>query len=407
MSEENKEEEDWEDLEVQRRADLKAVLSFVAGLVILVLVGVVSAVMMAGKEKPEPEEVAEVTPSVEVATVVPYEGSIEVVGEGVVATLREVAISAEVSGKVTEIGGNVKMGGQVRAGELLLRLDRADYQNSLDQATAQIAEAEMTIVEEKARRDQALRDWQTLGSGEPSDLLARKPQLKSAEARLASVRAEVARARRNLERTEIRAPFDGIVRSEFVEKGMIVAPGVELITLFSPSELEVLLPVALSNYGMLARDEGGRLTGSATLSGNLGGEELTWPGRIVRSSGEVASGALTAGVVVAIEAASREGPLRYPPPGLFVKATLTGQELTGAVTIPREAIRGSNEVYVLTGEDRIMKRRLEVARSGRDEVLATAGVEAGERLVMTRMNTAVDGMEVLVTEDESLRENAQ
>lgn len=403
MSDENAvaEEEDWDELEVQRSADLKAVLSFVAGLVILILTGVLSAALMAGKKKPETVVVTSAIPSVEVTAVKSYQGQAEVTGEGVVATLREVMISAEVSGKVAEVGANVKMGGQVRAGELLLRIDSADYQNALDQANAQIAEAEMMITQEKARRDQALRDWKKLGSGEPSDLLSRKPQLKSAEARLASVRTEVALARRNLERTEIRAPFDGIIRSEIVERGMIVTPAAELMALFSPSELEVMVPVALSNYGTLSRDQDGNLAGEAVLSGSLGGEEVTWPGRIVRSSGEVASGALTAGVVVAIEPAAHEGELRFPPPGLFVKATLMGNDLDGAVIIPREAVRGADEVFVLNEKDEIEMRRLKIVRSSRDEVLATAGVQPGERLIMTRMNSAVDGMRVQVADTDT------
>lgn len=397
MSEEiTDKEEDWVELEKQRAADLKAVLSFLVGIVILVLAGLLSFALIASKAKPKKEEVVTSLPSVEVIAVESYEGQAEIAGEGIVATLREVTVSPEISGKIIEVGENVKMGGQVRAGELLVRIDRADYQNALDQALAQIADAEMAIIQEEARRDQALRDWETLGTGEPSDLLSRKPQLKAAEARLAGIRTEVARAQRNLERTEIRAPFDGTIRSELVERGMNVTPNMELMTLFSPSELEVMLPVALSNYGMLSRDELGNLTGKAILTGDLGGETLTWPGQIVRGSGEIASGALTAGVVVAIQASDREGPLRFPPPGLFVQATLMGNDLAGTVVIPREAVRGSDEVFVVNDGGTIERRQLTIVRSNRDEILASKGVEPGERLITTRMNSAVDGMEVVV-----------
>lgn len=397
MSEEiTDKEEDWVELEKQRAADLKAVLSFLVGIVILVLAGLLSFALIASKAKPKKEEVVTSLPSVEVIAVESYEGQAEIAGEGIVATLREVTVSPEISGKIIEVGENVKMGGQVRAGELLVRIDRADYQNALDQALAQIADAEMAIIQEEARRDQALRDWETLGSGEPSDLLSRKPQLKAAEARLAGIRTEVARAQRNLERTEIRAPFDGTIRSELVERGMNVTPNMELMTLFSPSELEVMLPVALSNYGMLSRDELGNLTGKAILTGDLGGETLTWPGQIARGSGEIASGALTAGVVVAIQASEREGPLRFPPPGLFVQATLMGNDLAGTVVIPREAVRGSDEVFVVNDGGTIERRQLTIVRSNRDEILASKGVEPGERLITTRMNSAVDGMEVVV-----------
>jgi RND family efflux transporter MFP subunit len=398
MSEET--EEEWSELELQRKSDLKAVLSFVIGLVMLALVAGLSFVLLKTMQKPEAVEVSEPIPSVQVVEVRPYEGNTEIEAEGVVETLREVTLSAQVSGKVTEVGDNVKAGGRVTAGELLVRLEEADYQTALEQAKSQVAEAELALEQEEARRDQALRDWEKLGKGEIGDLLARKPQLKSVRSSLESARAEVARAQRDLERTEIQAPFAGVIRSESVERGAIVSPGVELMTLFSPSELEVMLPIPLSKYGLLARDETGNLTGNAVVRGTLGGEEWTWPGEIVRSSGEVESGALTSGVVISVQPADLEGPLRFPPPGLFVNVTLSGSRLNDAVIIPRQAVRGSNEVYILGEGNQLELRELTVTRATREEVLATAGVKAGELLVTTRMSSATEGLNVKVTEDQ-------
>ena len=186
-----------------------------------------------------------------------------------------VELTAEVSGKLIEVSANLVPGGRVREGEVLVAIDPADSRAALEQCKAAqerarmgVADAQLAIEEEEARRDQALRDWKKLGRGEPSDLLARKPQLVSAQARLASAladvesaKADVGSASRNLERTVIRAPFDGVVREEFVEVGAVLAPGTRLVTLFSERSLEVELPLKLEDYALLKRDENGGVQG--------------------------------------------------------------------------------------------------------------------------------------------------
>ncbi|MDP0489881.1 MAG: efflux RND transporter periplasmic adaptor subunit [Verrucomicrobiota bacterium JB023] len=400
MSEE-REIESEEELEVERRSAVHAVLSFVGVLLVLGLAIAGIAILLAtAPEAAKKEEEAIAAPAVEVREVTAVEGGVEVRAEGIVESRQVVRLTTEVSGKVVEMSPSLRVGGRVSAGELLVQLEQGDYRTALEQAKASVAEAELNLKQEEARRAQALRDWEKLGRGEPGDLLVRVPQLASAKASLASAKAEVERARRNLERTVVRAPFDAIVREEEVERGAVLAVGSPVATLFSSQALDVILPVKLEDFALLRRDSQGNPIGSVELEGTLGARKIVWPGRIVRTTGEVERSALTAGLVVAVEPTDDEGELNLPPPGLFVEARLEGEALPDAMMVPRSAVREGDRVAIVDEEDKLRFRNLTIVRSTADTVFATDGVTIGEQVIITRLNGPVEGMPVRTGEEE-------
>ena len=401
MSERKEVEETFEEMESTRKQSLHAVLSFLIALGILAGMG--AAVYFLTLTKPQAkkkEGVVAAHPVVEVAVVERREGGIPITAEGVVESQRVVTLTAEVSGRIVEVSPNLVAGGRVRQGEVLARLDAADYLAAQEQAKAAVADAKLALEQESARRDQAIRDWKKLGKGEPSDLLARKPQIASAEARLNSASAEVARAARNLARTVIHAPFDSVVRDESVEIGAVLLPGAQLATLFSERNLEVELPLQLADYALIQRDGDGQVTGEVILRGGLGSRTIIWNARIVRTSGEVSRDSLTAGVIALIEPADGEGEFRLPPPGLFVEAELAGQSLRQVVAVPREAVRDGGSVAVVNDEDLLEYRKLQVVRTNDSEVFVAGGVAEGERVVLTRLSLVGEGAKVSIKSDE-------
>ena len=391
-------------------------------IMMLVFMGVVGGLvkfLVATKpEAKKAEEQVKIIPVVKVIEVRPAKGGVEIEAEGVVESQRVVSLTAEISGKLIRVNQKLVPGGTVSRDEILVEIEPADYRAALEQAKAvkerakmSVADAQLALAQEVARREQALRDWRELGQGEPSALLERKPQLTSAEARLASARAdvesavaEVERAQRNLERTVIRAPFDAVVRQESVEVGAVLVPGMILTTLFSERDLEVELPLKLEDYAFLERDERGSVAGQVNLSAKLGLREVTWPGRLVRTSGELTRASLSASVVVAIDSSEEEGELNLPPTGLFVEAELKGQAILGAMVIPREAVREGRRLMVVEADGLLAFREVKVVRSFDEEVWVTEGVEIGEQVIVTRISGATEGMEVQVSELESEEE---
>ncbi len=96
---------------------------------------------------------------------------------------------------------------------MLLQIDPSDYEVAVQQARAQLLQAQAALEEEKARAKVAEEEWSQFTDGEAPALGLRKPQLASAYAALESAQANLAMAERNLERTTIRAPYGTVLRS--------------------------------------------------------------------------------------------------------------------------------------------------------------------------------------------------
>lgn len=384
-------EENFEALEATRRADSRAALSFLGALGVLVLGGGIAAYFYLTKEPPEQEENMEIVPTVRVSPIERGTHRVTIETQGVVESLREVDLAAEVSGRVRAISPQLINGGIVSEGEVLVELDHTDFLAALERAKSDLADAQLALTEEQAQAAQAARDWEKLGRGEPSDLALRKPQLTSAKARVAAAEAEVARAERDLERTKIRAPFDARVRRAAVEVGAVVTTGTAVATLFSATELEVRLPFTLRDYGML--DHGAEV--AITLQANLGGNRVTWPARLDRLTGEVERSTLSAYGIARVEA-NADG--SYPPVGLFVEATVPGQQLNEVVEIPRAVVRGGEVIWV-ENDGRLAKRAIDVLQPRRATLIVQGDFQENDRLVLTRLAAPLEGMQVEVVDD--------
>lgn len=380
--------ENEENYEEYRTTAIHAVLSFVIAVGLLLAgVGVIIA-FVATKPEPETNEERELLPTVRVEPIVPDSHAVEITTQGVVRSVREVSLAAEVPGRVLSIAPDFIQGGSLKEGDVLVEIDPSDYRAALARAESGLADARLALQQEQAQAEQARSDWAKLGRGEPSDLALRKPQIAAAEARIGSAEAEVELARRNLERTTIRAPFDARVRRAAVEAGAVVAKGTPVGELFSATDLEVRLPFPLHDYGFLTPDAGTEVA----LEAEIGGERHRWPAVLDRLEGEVERATLS-GYGIAKVKPDGEGEL--PPVGLFVEASVPGRVLEDVVELPRAAVRGRNEVWV-ENEGRLQKRTVEILRSGREELVVRGDFATSDRLVLTRLSAPLVGMKVEV-----------
>ena len=82
--------------------------------------------------------------------------------------------------------------------------------------------------------------------------------------------------------------------------------------------------------------------------------------------------------------------------GQFVEAAIPGRVLKQVFALPRKAVRADDEVLVITADERIQRRRLEVVWSDRDSVVVRSGLEPGERVSLTALPYAPDGAQVRI-----------
>ncbi len=387
--------------EVDRKIQVKAVASFVLILAIIVVTALGIVLLVINKRVAKEDEKRRIVPAVEIVEVAAADHAVKIFTQGVVESARETKLAAEVGGRVMEISPSFKRGGVVKKGERLVQIDPADYRSALAAAEVRRAEAELALEQEKARVEQAKLDWEKLGSGSKplNPLVLREPYLAAAEASAASAVEAAAKARRDVERTEILAPFDAGVRSANAEVGAVVAPGTMVAELYASGELEVRLPLSLEDFGFLARDADGMVTGEIVLKGKIGAEEYIWKAVTARVDPEIARETLSANIVVKVLPAGGSA-FPLPPVGLFVNAEIAGKTLDGVKEIPRRALLEGNRAIVVMEDNRIAFRDLVIPRLTRETALVSGGLEAGDRVVLTRLSAPVIGMEVEIEKEE-------
>ena len=311
-----------------------------------------------------------------------------------------------VTGIITEISDAFVVGGAFKRGDILLQIDKRDYEIALIQAKANHAQADAQYREEAALSEQALTEWRSLGrSGEPSSLNLREPQLAAAEANQQATLAQVERAELDLERTSIVAPYDGIVRERLVDPGQFVALGVQLGSIHSVHSVDVRLPLSNRQLTWLQLPEASSTPQEATqpllsnveLRATIGATEQLWSGKLIRAEGIDAT-TQQLNVIARVQEPYTQGvrPLRV---GQFVQARLQGEVLEDVFVIPRAALRESREVLIIDANDEIQRRQVTVAWSDDELVAISEGLEEGELLVITPMSTVTDGTPVRATID--------
>jgi RND family efflux transporter MFP subunit len=370
--------------------------------IVIALVGFgLAAVLLATGPKVEPRPREVIPPLVRVLDVAPETVRLRVSTHGTVVPRTESELVPEVSGRATWISPGLVSGGFFSRGEALLRVDPLDYEVALEQSRAGLARAESDL--SNAQKDYArqidLSQRRVSSDAQRDDATNR---LRVAEASLREAKARLARADRDLERTEITAPYDGRVRSKQVDVGQFVNRGTSLARIYAVDYAEVRLPVPDEELAFLdlplARGAQELMEPSpVTLRARFAGAVHEWTGEVVRTEGELDPRSRMVNVVARVK-----DPYLQPggrPPlsvGLFVEADIMGQLAEDVVVLPRSAMRGAATVLVVDADERLRFRDVDVLRVSHDEVLVRGGLQPGERVCVSPLETAMDGMRVRV-----------
>ena len=384
-------------------------LALKIGLPVLVLaLGAYAALLIMGA-KPEPEQrPPQISlPLVHVMEVKPESRRLTVEAEGTVAPRTTSHLTAEVSGRVVWVSPALVAGGFFKNGEVLLRIDSRVYRLAVVRARAAVAQARLKLATEEQEAALARQEWENLGSGPPTSLVLREPQINEAKASLAAAEAALEHAEYDLERTEVKAPYDGRVWSETVDIGQFIAPGAALARLYGVDFAEVRLPIpddelAYLHLPLAYRGQTRSAEGPAVvLSAEFAGKRHQWSGRILRTEGEIDPRTRMVHAVAEVKDPYGRGSDRSRPPlavGMFVEAEIRGKWVSDVVVLPRSVLRG-DQVLVVDEADRLYYRTVEILRAERDQVLIASGLSQGERVCVSVVQTPVDGMRVEVVDD--------
>jgi RND family efflux transporter MFP subunit len=370
------------------------------GLILVSIILVVALVAIAKGKRPEIKDTSKQAVLVEASPAEVVSLHLSVSSQGSVKPRTQTTLVAEVPGKIVSVSPNFIAGGFFRAGEILLQIDPSDYQTGLLRAQANLASRQAQYADQKARSEQALKDWTNLGrQGEPSDLTLRKPQLAEALAGVQAAEAELQEAQRDLERTRINVPYDGLVRAKQVDIGQFVSPGTPLGVTFSINTAEIRLPLSASDIEFLDLPSATRLDKAhripVILSAENAGMSDRWQAEIVRTEGVVDE---TSRVVYAVAelvdpygvlGQSTQPELRM---GTFVKADIQGLRVENAVLLPRSVLRADNTVLIANEDNRLEIRPVTVVRAEPRKVYISGGIAQGDMVVTTAIDAPIPGI---------------
>jgi len=370
-------------------------LGLIAGS-ILVVIGLVTVAKSKHSEKKDEASAAVL---VETVKAEPQSLNFSVISQGTVRPRTETVLVAEVPGKIVDVSPNFVAGGFFRKDEILLQIDDSDYHTAVKRAQANLASRQAQYADQKARSDQARKDWQNLGQkGEPSDLTLRKPQLAEALAAVQAAEADLQKAQRDLMRTSVSLPYDGLVRTKQVDVGQYVAPGTPLGVTFSIATAEIRLPLTSRDIAYLQLPSATGLDKSSRprvrLTADSSGISGEWQAEIIRTEGVVDESSRVIYAVAQIIdpyaalGKSNQSELKI---GTFVRAEIQGLRANNVTVLPRSVLRPDDTVLVANKDRKLEIRPVEVLRAEPESVYIGSGLEAGELVIKTIIEAPVPG----------------
>ena len=377
---------------------------------IVIGVGVFGFALLFGmRAAPAEVEPPRVIPTVSTVPARVTQGAIKVRGGGTVRPSAEVTIASQVGGRVIWTSAALVSGGRFVADEPLLRVDPADYENAVEAAEADLAQREVALLEAEENARLALDEWRRLAAREnldptpPNALVTRQPQLDAAAAALRSARARLEDARLALERTWIRAPFNGIVREETVDPGQFVAAGQAVGRLYATDAVEIVVPLSDNEAALIERLWSARAGDAATripvdIVSEYGGVEYAWSGYVDRAEAALDEQTRTVDVVVTVPepfTAPEDDPRRPPLLiGSYATVDIEGTSFDEYAVVPAAALRDGDVLWSVAGDPLLVLTPVEPIQEVDDEAVVLGPIPDGTPVIVSMLLFVTEGMTV-------------
>ena len=400
--------------------------SFLVAAGILLGAIAIAAIMVRMRPEPPLREPPSRTPFVTTAPTGAGAGAIPVYGAGTVRPRAEIDVAAQINGKVAWVDPAFQSGGRVDEGEVLFRIDDADYLNRVQQARANVAAQQVALLQAEedtriARTEYELfrqRQPDAAATGDANPLALRQPQLDAAKAALARDSASLADAELALSRTEVKAPFSGVVRMESVDLGQFVGAGQSVGRLYADDAVEVVVPLSDADAALIpglwqlrAGDRDRRV--GVTVTTGYGDRVYAWSGYVDRAEAALDEQTRTIDVVVRVpdpfsggspvhgddsggDAESDRAAVDGPPllVGQFVEVQVEGVAPERYFAIPRSALRTGNEVWAVRNDSLLTIVPVEILQRADEVVFVTGALNEDQQVVVSGIRIATEGMVV-------------
>jgi RND family efflux transporter MFP subunit len=366
----------------------------------LIIIGISTAIAavlyMLGQISPD--AIQEKDPmDVNVQILTPIDYQIKIKSTGTTTPITQTVLTSEVGGEVIYRSKKFSEGSSVISGEILAKIDDTDLQLQYKNALLQLASAEVQFAVQQAEAEIAQEAWDQVGEGIPQELTTKKPQLKQAKAALEVAKAQVQSAEKKLNKTEITAPYTGRIQNINIDLGSTIIPGQPVGSMYTSNEIEVTLSVKDSDLQFLDIPMDGRKLNSdqksiVIIKSLYKGEMQEWVGNLERVDGVIDPMTRMIKLIANFKNNFIEETKPILPIGLFVEAEINGKQLENIFMIPNSALTPNDELLFLNQDDALEIRKVSVLTKMKNHILVKEGMEAGERVVISKLSIATNGM---------------
>ncbi len=315
---------------------------------------------------------------------------------GTVEPAQDILLSPRVSGQVVELAPEFVPGGMVRQGDLLLRIDPADFENALSIRESELQQVAASLEIEQGRQSLARQELVLLGetiAEADRALVLREPQLASIQAQLNAAKAAVQRAKLDLERSRVFAPFDAQVLDRSVNVGSQVSPGDELGQLVGIDEYWILAAVPIRSLRWIQFPDPDTEGSAVTLrDSDAWGAEAEREARVERMIGTLDNQTRLARVLITVP--DPLGRKSDAPPLILdtlIEAQIEGRPIEDVVRLSRDYVRDRDTVWVMQ-DGKLEIRETDIVFRDAQYAYIRGGLTGGEEVVITTLATVADGV---------------
>ena len=332
---------------------------------------------------------------------------------GTVIPAKKLVVRTEVAGWIVEQNRNLVPGGMINKGDLLIRLDSRDYRFQVRQQQAHLITAEYEFAVEQGKQAVAHQEWQMMtremGTDTANlDLALRKPHLRHARARIAAARAGLDAAELTVERTTLRAPWDGIVLEEEVEQGQYLGNQSSVATLVASDAfwVQIGVPVFLVerlDFPVSSDDAEQGSSVEIILERGQNVPPVTRQGTVYKLLPDLDTKGRMARILVRLPdplcLRARESEATCEPKdtilsGSFVQVRIGAGQLDQVYVLPEKALRAGHRLWLVNDQGLLSFREARVLWRRVNEVLVDAEISPDERVITSHLQSPVPGIQV-------------
>ena len=324
----------------------------VVTLVAIVCIGLAIAYngqkMAQNANAPKPQVSKISTPNVSIINAIPSTYQAYVSGHGEAKAHWALSLKAQVKGEVTSMSKQFATGNLITKGQVLAQIDDTEYLQALASAKATLADAKLALQEEQDLGNQAKREWDRSGvtQAPSSPLVFRTLQLEAVQATLDKAQYALKTAQRDVNNTQLSAPFDAVILSRDIDLGTYVSIGDTLATLNSTDKIEITVPLSLSQWQNLANNKSGEVILSDVTT------NTKWNGYIARFEQHLDGSSRQRSVIVALDKPFEQAiPLL---PGTFLAVEIAGKQLSNVIKLPASAVSQDGSIWYVNDQNNLV-----------------------------------------------------